>query len=427
MKKLYFLFLAIFAGLIFISCDKSYTETVTYQINEPILMSTSDLRSSVKVTSTTNKIENYGKICFYKNFLYIAETGKGIHIINNTNPAQPSVVGFIELLGNYDMAIRNNTLYADMLTNLVWFDISNPSAPVAAGCMANAFPAFLPPCDNGYGYDYNLVYALQHNSDSVIVGWNTVERTEDVTRYRESWWGGIWNKSELYTAVPLTDSGNSTGVNGSMSSFALYNDYLYSVMNNKMTVISLTGAEPKIAADNIYIGYNVETIFSYKNAMFMGTPTGLLIYSVTNPIHPVLCSQISHVYGCDPVVVENDLAYVTVHSGNTCGQNDNELFVIDVSDIRSPQQLVSYKMTSPKGLGIDNGTLFVCDNGLKIFNAENPQTIIANQLAHYTGMNGYDVIPFNDVLMMIAEDGLYQYNYSDLNHIQLISKLKFNN
>jgi hypothetical protein len=153
----------------------------------------------------------------------------------------------------------------------------------------------------------------------------------------------------------------------------------------------------------------------------MGTPNGLLIYSVEDPLAPVKCSEILHVYGCDPVVVEDDLAYVTVHSGNLCGQNFDELILIDVSDVYEPKQLVSYAMQNPKGLGIDQGVLFLCDEGLKIFKITEPQTLIANQLKHYTGMDGYDVIPFDNVLMMIADEGLYQYDYSDINDIKPLS------
>jgi hypothetical protein len=39
-------------------------------------------------------------------------------------------------------------------------------------------------------------------------------------------------------------------------------------------------------------------------------------------------------------------------------------------------------------------------------------------------MDGFDVIPYNNVLMMIAEDGLYQYDYSDLSKINLLSTLE---
>jgi Uncharacterized conserved protein len=424
MKKQIFLLLTIAALLV--SCSDYYTETVTYSINEPITMSVADFRSSVKVTGQKHKIENYGKMCFYDGYLYIAENGKGIHIIDNNKPENPEIVGFIELLGNYDMVIHDNILYADMCADLVWFDITNPKTPVTLGCLPNAFPAYLPQMENDYGYDYAMVNSARQNGDNIIVGWNTVQRTEDVEHYRGSWWSSWGNKNEyLDTSAPTSNGGGSSGINGSMSSFSLYSDYLYSVMNNQMTVISLAGEKPVLATENIYIGNNVETIFNYKDAMFMGTPTGMLIYSLENPTQPKYCSQITHVYGCDPVVVEDDLAYVTIHSGNFCGQDNNELFVIDVSDIMKPKQLVSYSMTKPKGLGIDNKTLFVCDDGLKIFDATNPQTIMANQLLHKSGMSGYDVIPFENTLMMVAEDGIYQYDYSDLNNIHQISKLAF--
>jgi len=48
---------------------------------------------------------------------------------------------------------------------------------------------------------------------------------------------------------------------------------------------------------------------------------------------------------------------------------------------------------------------------------------MSNRIAHYTGMDGFDVIPQNNILMMIASDGLYQYDYSDLNNIRQISKI----
>jgi hypothetical protein len=46
---------------------------------------------------------------------------------------------------------------------------------------------------------------------------------------------------------------------------------------------------------------------------------------------------------------------------------------------------------------------------------------MANQTLHKTGMDGYDLIPYENVLMMIADDGLYQYDYSDLENIRELS------
>jgi hypothetical protein len=348
---------------------------------------------------------------------------EGYHIINNSNPSNPQNTGFIELIGNADLAIRNGKLYADSYIDLVWFNISNPAKPQLEGRLEEVFPKALPVPDNNYGYDYDLCYGSDASGKGVIVGWKVKMRTETYSYETGGWWGT--DKADmLYNSLAGSSSGSrsSTGVNGSMSRFALYRDYLYTVINYNMTVFDLSGNKPEKAAENIYVG-NVETIFSYKDNMFMGMPTGMTVYSVADPLKPERQSTVWHVYGCDPVVVENDIAYVTIRSGNACGQTSNDLIIYDVSDVKSPRHIVSYAMTNPKGLGIDNGTLFLCDDGLKIYNASNPQTVMANRLAHYSGMDGFDVIPFNNVLMMIADDGLYQYDYKDMNNIRRLSKL----
>jgi hypothetical protein len=412
--------LLLVATLLWVACDYSYKDTVSYQINEPVSMSMADFRNSVKITGEQHPISNYGKICFYNGFLFISEAETGIHIIDDRDPAKPDYVGFIELLGNADLAIRDNLLYADAYIDLVWFDVSNPVKPELKGRLEDAFPYALPVCGNGFNYDYSKVYETREVKKEIIVGWNLAQRTEEI-EYRS-----IEDGYMMYENGYASDkSPTGTGINGSMSRFSLYNDYMYVVLNGQMFVYDLSGENPSKIDNNLYIG-NVETIFNYKDKMFLGMPTGMAIYSVENPAEPTYCSSIQHVYGCDPVVVENDLAYVTVHSGNLCGQNNDELFIMDVSDVYNPKQLAAYSMKNPKGLGIDNGTLFLCDDGLKIFDAKNPQTIVANQLAHYRGMDGFDVIPYNHILMMIADNGLYQYDYSNMNNIKELSLIPIN-
>ena len=417
MKNIMFLFSLIAFALI--GCEDKITETVTYKINEPIFMSSSTFRNSVKVSTEPHKITNVGKMCFYKDYLYISEPEKGIHIIDNRNPENPQIVGFIELMGNADLTIRNEQLYADSYIDLVWFDITNPALPVLKGRLDSIFPTALPMTENQYGIDYAQCY--NGSNQGIVIDWKLTEKTEDVNHYTGGWWkGGIYMND---IAVAVTEKGGSTGINGSMSRFTIYNDHLYSVINNQMNIFDLTGENPKKATENTYLWGNVETIFSYKDNMFMGTPTGMLIYSVEDPLKPEYQSSITHAYGCDPVVVDNDLAYVTVHSGNTCGQNTNELFIVDVKDVKNPKQLVTYNMINPKGLSIDDGKLFLCDDGLKIYNITEPQTLMSNKIAHFKDMAGFDVISYNNIVMMIAEDGIYQYDYSNISLIKYLSKI----
>lgn len=410
-------------AMAFVSCQDEVEQTVTYKINEPVFMSRADFNKQLKVTQIPHQITGMGKMCYYEGYLYMTEPEKGIHIINDADPANPIVAGYIELLGNEDISIRNNMLYADSYTDLLWFDITDPSAPKLQGRLEKAFPEVLPPIINGSGIDYPMLMEGSQGTDSICVGWTEVQRTEAVDNYRGGgWWGWPWFKGEILTMETMYDG--STGVNGSMSRFAIYNDHLYSVMNSTMNIFDLAkDTVPVIVAQNIWVSFNVETIFGYQDKMFMGTPTGMVIFSVANPEDPKHLSTISHVRGCDPVVVEDDIAYVTIRSGNLCGQTENQLIVYSVKDPTAPKLLVSYGMTNPKGLGINNKSLFLCDDGLKVFDATDPQTLVAHTLVHYKGMDGYDLIPFNNVLMMVADDGIYQYDYTDLNNISLMSKI----
>jgi hypothetical protein len=82
-------------------------------------------------------------------------------------------------------------------------------------------------------------------------------------------------------------------------------------------------------------------------------------------------------------------------------------------------------MFNPHELGIDSNVLFICDGdaGLKIYDAADPMEIHLNQLAHFPEIKAYDAIPLNGVLMMIGADGLYQYDYSNISEIVLLSSI----
>lgn len=69
--------------------------------------------------SAEREINNPGKIYVYGNYLLVNESGKGIHVFDNADPANPQALGFVEMLGNTDMAIKDGVLYADHVGQLV--------------------------------------------------------------------------------------------------------------------------------------------------------------------------------------------------------------------------------------------------------------------------------------------------------------------
>jgi hypothetical protein len=82
-------------------------------------------------------------------------------------------------------------------------------------------------------------------------------------------------------------------------------------------------------------------------------------------------------------------------------------------------------MSNPHGLGKDGNTLFICDGtaGLKVFDATSPEAISTTPVMTAGNIQATDVIPLNQHLLMIGEDGLYQYDYSNLTNITLLSKI----
>ena len=47
----------------------------------------------------------------------------------------------------------------------------------------------------------------------------------------------------------------------------------------------------------------------------------------------------------------------------------------------------------------------------------------SNYLKKINGINTFDVIAYDKKALVVASDGLYQYDYADINNVRLISKL----
>lgn len=403
------------------SCRDKVYEEITYTANVPIFMGFSELRSSIKTTDPQTLVKT-GKIYFKDNYIFVNEYCKGIHVINNQNPSDPKVEAFIEIPGNIDMAIRNNILYADSYVDLVALDITNPTSPVEVDRFENAFPNILPELDFAYP-----VYGLDFTK-GVVVGWETRKVTQLVEENYQN------NGRVFYDNFGTPKIGNSevalmpsstTGVGGSMARFTLEDNILYAVHNNVLKLFNLTGASGLSAGPSINLDRQVETIFPHDNKLFLGTTTGMLVYDISSPASPVFVSSFNHINSCDPVVIEGRYAYVTLRSGTMCNGFTNQLDIIDISSITHPFLVKSYPMFNPHGLGIDNGTLFICDGdaGLKVYNAGDPLNVLANQIAHFKDIKTYDVIPLDGLLLMIGADGLYQFDYTDLNSLKLLSHI----
>jgi len=206
-------------------------------------------------------------------------------------------------------------------------------------------------------------------------------------------------------------SGNTNnGVGGSLARFAISGNHLYTVDFHSLSVFDVSDAANPGKANHLDVGVNIETIFPKEKTLFIGSQEGMYIYDITSPAQPAFLSVFTHVVSCDPVVADDRYAYVTLRSVNGfCGRFTNQLDIIDIQNLRNPFLVTSYGMNSPKGLGIDGNTLFLCDDGLKVYDVSDANNL---DLKYHFFIEANDVIPYQGNLMVIGADGLYQYDYT---------------
>lgn len=408
-------------------CTDKCQVTNEYTYYEPVYMTVEEMRASVDLIAP-QPIMATGKIYFKDGYLYVNDPGKGIHIIDNHDPSAPRPVHFLKIPGNYDLAIKGNTLYADSYVDLVAFDVSDPANIHEVSRLEGILKNYQV---LGYAIDENCCVITDFQEKKQVF----INESDCSTGGLQSWGGFFYDDGFVLrsaealafnsTAAIAPGSGSGSGVGGSMARFTISGDYLYLLDGGDIQTVNVSVEKNPVEKKRTPVSWDMETIFPYKSNLFVGSSSGMYIMDISTPESPVHISTYQHVRSCDPVVVDDQYAYVTLRSGTTCQGFTNQLEVIDVTNLTSPQLVKVYPMTNPHGLGIDDHTLFICDgdDGLKAYNAADVNTIDQNMLAHYKDINAFDVIPFNDILMMIGSDGIFQYDYSNPEKITLLSTI----
>lgn len=395
--------------------DDSPSEKAVFAV--PIVKSLAALRNSVAVTSAQETNSN-GKIYVADNFLFYIAKEEGIHIYNNQNPALPVNIAFINLEGVHDIAVKGNYLYADNFVDLLVFDISNSDNITLVETVENAIsfnPAFP---DTAEFYDYTVM----------------TNPGEIVTRYRLE----NRNRPQGQDLIMLVDamsgfessnSANGVGTGGSYARFQINNNALYTIDDYQLNVFNISNPATTFFDKAVYMnewfgGGVFETLFMQKEFLFVGATNGMHIVDASDEFNPYFVSGFSHATACDPVVAFGNTAYITVRGGTTCGAIEDQVNVIDITDIANPTLISTYLLNQPYGLGIKNGILYVCcgSEGLKVFDAANS--------ANLTLQNTYssdvtDVIPLDSHLITVGNNQITQYSYGTDFTLQPISVVTF--
>lgn len=141
---------------------------------EPVYMTRTELEASVKFAPARSLV-NPGKIYVQANRFFICEPYKGVHVIDNSNPTQPSAIDFIVIPGCVDIAVRGSILYADNAVDLVAVDLDQRKEVARE---QNAFTSIAPPSNGSW-----WLSSSQESTGKIIVGFTKKEQRRNEYLY----------------------------------------------------------------------------------------------------------------------------------------------------------------------------------------------------------------------------------------------------
>ncbi len=223
-------------------------------------------------------------------------------------------------------------------------------------------------------------------------------------------------------------SGGGTGKGGSMARFTISGETLYTLNDRYINAFDISVPDAPSPDISQPVPFDVETLYSYDGYLYVGAEAGVYIYDKN--LDQV--GEFIHTRSCDPVVIQNGIAFVSLSSGSQCrlDSGENTLQFLDVRDPLHPTLIGKKNMFHPTGLGIDGENLFVCDGagGLKLFdvnvtdnNETNSTSVILtyNKASSQPDINCYDVIAHKDLLVVSNGEDVKQFDYTHLPMVPL--------
>ncbi len=410
------------SGLLITSCLKDEcNETQTFVEFQPVYRSQAQLNQPVEIQEP-RPLQRPGIIYYYDHYLLINELQKGIHIFDNSDPSNPVNQGFLHIDGNEHFAIVDNHLQANKWDALLTLDISSIQQPVEKSKIANAFYDTWEEPGRGFLVGYRPTDQLR-TIDCSDPNFNSL-------RWGNNTGGGFFIRQDVaFDALSFApDQNGNVGTGGSTARFTISHQHLYLVSDYDLKVYDLEDPSRPVSRNQVNLGWGIETIYPFKDKLFIGSTAGMFVYDVTQPSSPYLLSTFDHARACDPVVADDNTAYVTLRDGTECEGFNNQLDVIDITEVTAPNLLATYAMENPRGLALQGEYLYICEGeyGLKVMDVADREAV--RELDHHEQIKAEDVIALpNGLLLVIGTEGMRQFDASDPRNLQLISHIPVQN
>lgn len=406
MKKFYTIAIAaILIGSLQSCLKDDCTATEEFYRYDYVYLTTDQFRR--EVTPIPDRIlENPGKMYLYGQYLFINEMGRGVHVYDMSTSGDPDHVSFYPIEGNFDIVIKDGILIADNVIDLISIDITNIEVPLLINRVENYKDEYID------GQTQFYAYSVRSNQTQVMDC--SLNNGNDWVRQGDIFFGAD-ALSSVVDESAFDGNGNSgSGISGSFARFVTVDNQLYTVDSYQLLAWNIEDPSVPMLQSTTNLGWGIETLFPYENNLFIGSNSGMFIYDISSPYQPLLLSSFEHANACDPVVVRDDFAYVTLRDGSACAGFTNQLEIIDVSSLNNPKLVKVYPMNNPHGLSVLGDKLYLGEGrfGFKIFDISDKEDL--DLLAHVEGRHTYDIIALNEGnILTVGDDGFYLYDTSN--------------
>jgi hypothetical protein len=292
--------------------------------------------SSVGFQYPSHKISSLVNIYLYDTLLLTADENNGINVYSVADRQNPAYRMSIPLPGVRGMAMKGNIVYAGSWRGIFTYRL------------------------NWDGYDaLDTIY--RYKGEDIVI-----DRSVN----------SPWSCGCYPLSTPIASDGGTSG-GGSYAVFAVIDTFLYYIDYSALVTMSIAAPEKPRELARTEIGWTIETLYPTDRYLFIGGTRGMYIMDKTDEARPRLIGSLLHARGCDPVVVRDTFAYVTLRKGNSCGDAADELLTVSIADPKVPKLLKEFAVETPYGLSVRDSLLYISNGygGYGLFSARDPYSV----------------------------------------------------
>ncbi len=131
----------------------------------PVYMTTQNAGAIKKEAARPTR--HAGKIYVIGNWLFQNDVNEGIHIIDISDKTKPQKVSFISIPLSTEVAVRGNYLYTNNVSDLLTFNIADPSNPT----LVKRIPYVFPLSNQNYPPFNNVSFECADPSKGIVINW----------------------------------------------------------------------------------------------------------------------------------------------------------------------------------------------------------------------------------------------------------------